>query len=142
MAFVTTSTITFSCLASAALQADSWSFGHLVPDVVFADIAGQALDIFLHGPESARKNGIVKTFTHTSIPIHATKPKSRTLNSPNRTLSFSCPLLSSVVVVDGQEAWQILLRTASRRRPSRLGQYRQKTFVHVFNIYSNISRQP
>ena len=39
-------------------------------DVVIADIAGQALDIFLHGPESAHKNGIVKTFTHTSILIH------------------------------------------------------------------------
>ena len=38
--------------------------------VVIADIAGQALDIFLHGPESAHKNGFVKTFTHTSIPIH------------------------------------------------------------------------
>ena len=39
-------------------------------DVVIADIVGQALDIFLHGPDSAHKNGIVKTFTHTSIPIH------------------------------------------------------------------------
>ena len=39
-------------------------------DVVIADIVGQALDICLHGPESAHKNGIVKTFTHTSIPIH------------------------------------------------------------------------
>ena len=38
--------------------------------VVIADIAGQALDIVLHGPESAHKNGILKTFTHTSIPIH------------------------------------------------------------------------
>ena len=27
-------------------------------------------DIFLHGPESAHKNGIVKTFTNTSSPIH------------------------------------------------------------------------
>ena len=27
------------------------------------------LDIFLHGPESANKNGIVNTFTHSSIPI-------------------------------------------------------------------------
>ena len=69
--FLTTSTITISCLASAAPQADSWRLGHVEPaDVVSADIAGQALDIFLHGPESARKNGIVKTFTHTSIPIH------------------------------------------------------------------------
>ena len=40
-------------------------------DVVNADIAGQALDIFLHGPESANKNGILKTFTHSSIPIRA-----------------------------------------------------------------------
>ena len=39
-------------------------------DVIIADIGGQALDIFLHGPESARKNDIVKTFTHTCIPIH------------------------------------------------------------------------
>ena len=36
-------------------------------DVIIADIAGQALDIVLHGPESAHKNDIVKTFTHTSI---------------------------------------------------------------------------
>ena len=42
-----------------------------MPDVVFADIAGQALDIFLHGPESANNNGNVKTFIHISIPIHA-----------------------------------------------------------------------
>ena len=69
--FLTTSTITFNCLASAAPQADSWRLGHVEPDgVVIADIAGQALDICLHGPESARKNGMVKTFTHTSIPIH------------------------------------------------------------------------
>ena len=59
-----------SCLASAAPQADSWWLGHVESDdVVIADIVGQALDIFLHGPESAHKNGVVKTFTHTSIPI-------------------------------------------------------------------------
>ena len=70
MSFLTTPTITFSCLASAAHQADSWWLGHVEPDdVVIADIAGQALDIFLHGPESAHKNGILKSFTHTSIPI-------------------------------------------------------------------------
>ena len=69
--FLTTSTITFNCLASAAPQADYWRLGHVEPDgVVIADIAGQALDICLHGPESARKNGMVKIFTHTSIPIH------------------------------------------------------------------------
>ena len=38
-------------------------------DVVITSIGGQALDIFLHGPESLHKNGIVKIFTHTSIPI-------------------------------------------------------------------------
>ena len=71
MPFLTTSKINFSCLASLAPQADSWWLGHVEPnDVVIADIAGQALDIFLHGPESAHKNGIVKTFTHKSIPIH------------------------------------------------------------------------
>ena len=72
MPFLTTSTRTYSCLALVAPQADSWWLGHMVPDdVVIADIGGQALDILLHGPESAHKNGIVKTFIHTSIPIHA-----------------------------------------------------------------------
>ena len=37
---------------------------------MIADIGGQSLVIYLHGPEFAHKNGIVKTFTHTSIPIH------------------------------------------------------------------------
>ena len=49
--------------------------------------------------------------------------------------------LSTVVMGDGQEIWHLLLRTASRRRPSRLGQYWQKIFVDVFNTLSNISRQ-
>ena len=70
MPFLTTFTITFSCLASIAPQADSWWLGHVVPDdVVIADIGGQALDILVHGPESAHKNDIVKTFIHTSFPI-------------------------------------------------------------------------
>ena len=65
-------------------------------DVVIADIVGQALDIFLHGPESAHKNGIVKTFTHTSIPIHPCvllkQTKSKILNLLNMILSFTCAL--------------------------------------------------
>ena len=70
MPFLITPTITLSCLASAPPQAYSWWLGHVEPDdVVIADIGGQALDISLHGPESAHKNGILKTFTHTSIPI-------------------------------------------------------------------------
>ena len=95
MPFLTTSTITLSCLASAAPQADSWWFGHVVPDdVVIVDIAGQALDIFLHVPESAHKNGILKTFTYTSIPIQpcSEQTKSKTLSSPNMKPTFTCPL--------------------------------------------------
>ena len=72
-------------------------------DVVIADIAGQALDIFLHGPESAHKNGILKTFTHTSIPIHPCtllkneKEKERAKRSTDQYDAFvywssSCPL--------------------------------------------------
>ena len=128
MPFLTTSTITFSCLASAAPQADSWRLGHVEPgDVVIADIAGQALDIFLHGQsrvcaqEWHRKD--IQSHIHSHPPTHTTKRNSKTLNSTNMTPSFSCPLLSSVVVGDGQEAWQMLLRTAPRRRPSDLGQY-------------------
>ena len=73
------------------------------PDaVIIADIGGQALDIFLHGPQSAHKNGIVNTFTHTSIPRNRftllkkkkkeNKEKSKMLNSPNIMLSFTGPL--------------------------------------------------
>ena len=69
-------------------------------DVVIADIGGQAPDIFLHGPETAHKNGILKTFTHTSIPIHPCtllkQTKSKTFNSPKNDafvhLSPSCPM--------------------------------------------------
>ncbi len=65
-------------------------------DVVIADIAGQALDIFLHGPESAHKNGILKTFTHTFIPIHPClllkQTKNKILNSLNMIPSFTCSL--------------------------------------------------
>ena len=64
-----------------------------------ADIGGQALDILLHGPESAHKNTIVKTFIHTSIPIHTPcrllkkkKKKKKTINLPNMMPSFTGPL--------------------------------------------------
>ena len=60
-------------------------------DVVIADIGGQALDIFLHGPESAHKNGILKTFSHTSFPI---QPRTLAASSP---LS---PLLSFLFSLD------------------------------------------
>ena len=83
----------------------------------------------------------IHSHSHSDPPMHTTKTQSKTLNSPNMTASFSWPLLSNVVVGDGQKAWQICVTTAPRRRPSRLEQYWQKTFVHVFNTYSNISRQ-
>ena len=126
------------CLASAAPQADSWWLGHVEPDdVVIADIGGQALDIFLHGPESAHKNGIVKTFTHTSIPIHPCvllkQTKSKILNLLNMILSFTCALPVQCGSGRRPGTWQMLLRTAPQRKPSRLGQYWQKTFVDVFN---------
>ena len=51
MPFLTASRITLSWMASTAPQADSWWLEHVEPDdVVIADIAGQALDIFLDGP--------------------------------------------------------------------------------------------
>ena len=121
---------------------DTWRLGHVVPDdVVIADIGDHALDIFLHGPESTHKNGIGKTFTHTSIPIHLSKLRAKSTTYWTWFFPLLVLFLSNVVGVDGQEAWQMLLRTAPRRRPSRPGQYRQKTFVDVLNTYSNISRQ-
>ena len=137
MHFLTTSTISLSCLASAAPQADSWWFGHVEPDdVVIADIAGQALDIFLHGPESVHKNGTGNTFTHTSIPIQpCTLLKQRAKSSTHQTwcLRLVVHFLSNVLMGDGQEAWQLLHEAAPRRRSCRLGQYWQKTLVDVFN---------
>jgi len=109
MPFLTTSTITLSCLASAAPQADSLWLGHLVPDVVFADTGGHALDIFLHGPESAHKNGIVKTNIRSpSIPIRPCtllKNKQRPKSSIHETwrLRLLVLFLSNVVVGYDQE---------------------------------------
>ena len=94
----------------------SCRLGHVVPDdVVIADIGGQASDIFLHGPESARKNGIVKTFTHTSFSIHpCTLIKQRAKPSTHQTwrLHLVVLFLSNNVVGNGQEVWQMLLSTA------------------------------
>ena len=49
----------------------------MTDDVVMADIPGEAVEIFLHGPEFAHKNGIVKTNIHSHIhshsPIHTPK---------------------------------------------------------------------
>ena len=88
MCFLTVSAITYSWMASTTPQADSWWLGHVEPDdVVIADIAGQALDIFLHGPESAHKNGIRKTFTHTSIPIHTPKKRRAKTTKQNAQLT-------------------------------------------------------
>ena len=83
MAFLTATTITSSCLASAAPQADSWWLGHVEPDdVVIADIVGQALDSFPHGPESAHKNGIIHSHIHSHPPMRA----------PKVNRAFTCPL--------------------------------------------------
>ena len=115
MAFLTLSTVTFSCLALAAPQADSWWLGHVEPDdVVIADIGGQAVDIILHGPESAHKNGIVKTFIHTSIPIHPCTLEKLKVKKQKRSTHQSWWLrllvlfLSNVSVGDGKETNHLL----------------------------------
>ena len=97
MPFLTTSTITLSWLASAPPQADSWCLGQVEPhDPVISDIGGQALDIVLHGPESAHKNGNVKANIHSHIhshpPMQTPNTKSKTINSLNVTPWLSCPL--------------------------------------------------
>ena len=95
---------------------DTWWLGHVVPEgIVIADTADQALDTFLHGPESTHKNGIWKTFTHTSIPNQScTRLRQRAKPSTHQTwrLRLVVLFLSNVVVGDGQETWQMLLSTA------------------------------
>ena len=98
MHFLTT---TLSYLSSSAPQADSWCRTQVEPDnVIIVDIGDQALDIFLHGPESAHKNDIVKTFTHTSNPIQPCTLLKQTNKQENSQLtkhdafaelSSSCP---------------------------------------------------
>ena len=57
---------------------------------------GHALDIFLHGPESAHKNGIIKknirSHIHSHTPKHTPKNREKTFNSRNMMPSFTCPL--------------------------------------------------
>ena len=127
MPFLTVSAITYSWIAWTATQADSWWLWHVEPDdVVIADIAGQAQDIFLHGPESAHKNSIGKTFTHTSIPIHpctllkkCKNNNSKMLNSPNMTPLFPGPL--PVPCAGGRFSGS--LAPDPRRTPCRLGHF-------------------
>ena len=77
-------------------------------------------------------------------PMHTPKTNKQTGKpSTHQTWRFRWVVLflSKVVVGDRQEAWHMLLTTAPRPRPSRLGQYWQKTFVDVFNTNSSIYRQ-
>ena len=87
-------------MVSTATQADSLWLGHVEPDdVVIADIAGQALDIFLHDPESALKNSILKKAQTTTAKC-----------STHRTwcLRLLVLFLSSELLGDFQEAWHLL----------------------------------
>ena len=143
MAFLTTSTITLSCLASAAPKADSWSLGHVKPDdVIIEDIACQALDIFLHGPESAHKNGIVKTFNRTSTPINpCTLLKEIKKKQQNAQLTKHDAFVywsSSFAVC----WWPIFRKLGSCSTTDALlaRTLLTKTFVKVCNKYSNIAR--
>ena len=118
MPFLTLSTISYSSMASTAPHADSWWPGHVEPDdVVNADIARQALDIFLHSPESANKNGILKTFTHSSIPIrpctllkkkHAQTTTAKCSTHQTWCLHLLVLFRSSVLVGDFQDLWHLL----------------------------------
>ena len=92
----------------------------------------------------------IDSHIHTHPAIHTTqqqkregKKREKKHTSTHQTwcLRLIVLFLSNVVVGDFQQAWLLLLRTSLRRRPSRLGQYWQKTFVDVFNAYANISRQ-
>ena len=81
MPFLTASRITLSCMASTAPQADSWWLGHVEPDnVVIADIAGQALDIFLHGPVCAQQWHCkdIHSHIHSHTPMHTPKIRQKT----------------------------------------------------------------
>ena len=105
MPFVTTSAITLDFLPGFS-SSPGWLLVTRTRGAWWCHYRGHwrsAIDIFLHGPESAHKNGIVKTFTHTSIPIHPCillkkerkkkkKKNNKMLNSPKIMLSFTGPL--------------------------------------------------
>ena len=101
------------------LQADLWHLATRICGAWRYRYRGHALDIFhalyIHGPESMHKNGIGKTFTHTSIPNQpCTLLRQRAKPSTHQTwrLRLVVLFLSNVMVGDGQEAWVMLLSTA------------------------------
>ena len=85
----------------------------------------------------------IHSHIHSHPAMHTPQKQKTKHTSTHQTwcLRLIVLFLSNVVVGDFQQAWLLLLRTSLRRRPSRLGQYWQKTFVDVFNAYANISRQ-
>ena len=75
---------------------DTWRHRRVLPDdVIIADIGDQVLHIYVHGPVSTHKNGIGKTFTHTSIPFQlATLLKQRAKPSTHESIPIHpCTLL-------------------------------------------------
>ena len=97
-------------------------------DVVIANNGGQALDIFLHRPDSASKNGILKANIHPYIQSHSpmrTLKQTKTKPSTHQTrrLRLLVLFLSNVVLGDDQEVRHVLRKAAPLRRSSDLGQY-------------------
>ena len=94
---------------------DSWRLVHVVSaDVVIADVGDQALDIFLHGHVQSLRTRMASERHSLTHPFPSTLLKQRAKPSTHRTLRLRLVVLflSSVVVGDGQEAWQMLISTA------------------------------
>ena len=99
-------------------------------------------DIFLHCPESTHKNRIGKTFTHTAIPIQScTLLKQRAKPSTHQTWRLRLVVLCAAGRRPGSLADAPRGCSTSEAFSPRPRKYSQKTFVHVFNKYSNIVRQ-
>ena len=94
-----------------------------MPDVVFADCGGHALDILLHGPEY---NCIVKTFTHVMPSFTGPLPVQ---SGGGRRPGSLAPAPAPHDCPTWEAFWprtvltQNICRRAPRGRPSGLGKY-------------------
>ena len=144
MHFLTTSTVTLSCLASAVPQADSWWLGHVEPDdVVIMDIAGQALNIFLHSPVCAQEwhCKYIHSHIHSHTPMHTPQKKKEGGRNTQLTKHYAFVYWSSSFPVWSWTSVRKLVRCSSELLHVGGLQYWQKIFVDVFNKYTNIARQ-
>jgi len=106
--------------------------------VLIENICESVQQILQHKPGNKALSNKLHINRSTQADSYSNKERNTQLTKTWR-LWLVVLFLSSVVVGDGQKAWQMIFRTGPRPKSSWLEQYWQKIFVDVFNKYKTLT---